>query len=885
MGVPYMANDKMTPVEVEVALVRHYLHTEGPSGAAPLRYIDASDAELQEAFGAASAPQAVEILLAGCGGEKRVADVLEQGWHGGWPDRETPGFLRFLILTCAVVASADSNPDTHDFGKNLQSLFGTRRSFGQRSGLPRMWQDLNSWCNARHAKGDSIREVRLPKPGMGKHIGLTNAISFPNWRDVLRLRSEFELRSGLAASIRTPQDAARNVCQLIRQETGHEWEMVEAAREFHSLYMSQASLLYLHRFWLVVCRAARLTRRRQPTISSSVRIELVFGVSSPDTALRFSFVGSDGLELDSPYPAFIDQVEHAIAQLRGWLNASAQRWLEMFNAGAVAFVQEGFGVWVASDRKPDGMAEILFLAKTHRLSLLKEPLPCKIKNVTTQWSLVGPIEPKHATAVHRALGISLPPEVKDELPIRVDGGVKTKAGWLGRLLTLPRVIREGHGELSLRSTEEASPSARLEQIDRTRFRVVSDDPLDGLYRLKLEERAGGVGVLAVETGIRFTANAPEHPAIVQPSARWLPQPEFVEAACVVQERPIVVDPRGVIKLLEGSSEGFNDLLEIIYALGRVGWSESELVATIRDLVPGPSPWDVIRGLHETGWMERRVHETWRASSWWLVQPCLVAIPTQNGIIGMLGGSAPEIVRHRFEATARKLGFTVEQRKGIGPASPDTLIAFGEALERLAAELNWGLIFAKAAIPMTAPRCWPECDFTVTQHSASKMWDWKNGRFKEEQPHSGDQVRLTWWRRDAGDRADVFTVDRNRARFTTTSRVVALVEAFRQINVPMYEQANGSIIRLPAEGNMPLHLARTFHIAALVAGGPVEVQGRWRYAYAATKQAIELVDQCLGPWFIRRDGTSSTSSDFGRMTSYAEGRSRHRNDRLYRVAPR
>lgn len=869
----------MTPLSVEAALVRHYLHTEGASGAGPLRYIDATDVELQEAFGATEPAQALKVLVSGCGGEDEVARVLESGWVGRWPDNDSPGFFRYLVLTCAVVVSADSNPDTQEFGKNLQRLLGTRRSFSQRSGLPKMWHALARWCNERHAKGDQIRQVRLPTPGAGLHIGLTNAIGFPSWRDVLHLRYEFERRPTLAASIRTPHDAARSVCNLVREEMDYRDQMLEASREFYSLYLSQASLLHLHRFWIVVCRAAKLIRPKKRSSSLALRMEIIFGVSLADLAMHIAFVSPDGIECANPNPPFVDQLESTLIRLRGLEEPSAHYWHKMFMAGAVPFIQERFGVWVASDRKPDGIETYLYLIAAQKVANLPDVFSQHLKSITSQWKLLHLENPKLATVVHKALGID--PGVGDweNAPVVIERGVKTKAGWLGRSHVLPYLAREGNGQLSLISPADILSSAKLVKVDDKRSKVESATPLDGTYRVRLEESLAGRGVLAVETAIRFTANAPEHSVLGTPQKYWHSQPEFTAGAS------IVLDPKTTIahSLIGESNSGsgmceeFDDLLEVVYVLGRGGWSESELVAAVKDLVPGPSPWDVIRGLYEAGWLERRVHETWRAISWWLVPPHLVTVPSQKGGGVMLGGSAPSIVRQRFEKTALTLGCTVEKWPGVSSFSLDSIIAKGRLVENLASELGWNVIQSASVSKLIAPKCWPISPVTTTQHVASKAWDWSAGRFSDNGQKPREDTILTWWRRPDGDRADVFTVKRNNKLFTTTSRTVALAEAFRQKVVPMFILADGHVLRLPVEGYMPLFLARMFHILSFRASGPLQIQGRWTYGYANTSQAMKLVNQCLGSSFVTSQGLSIGTKKSERMVSYLVGLNRHRQD--------
>src|SRR5687767_5112668 len=104
--------------EVENALAAHYLRSDGPCGAGPLRYIDATRSELALALKTNEA-SVIKKLAAACDGASTVSDVLARGWNRKWPETESPGYFRFLVLTCAVVAAADDNPDTRDFGRNL----------------------------------------------------------------------------------------------------------------------------------------------------------------------------------------------------------------------------------------------------------------------------------------------------------------------------------------------------------------------------------------------------------------------------------------------------------------------------------------------------------------------------------------------------------------------------------------------------------------------------------------------------------------------------------------------------------------------------------------------------------------------------------------------
>jgi hypothetical protein len=859
------------PMAVEAALVRHYLGTDGPAGAGPVTHIDATDVELKEALQSPEPQGAISLLIAGCGGADEVAHVLERGWHGVWPDDGAPGFFRYLVLTCAVVASADANPATQDFGQNLAKLLRTTRTFGPRSGVPSLWLRLVDWCDDRHRKGEPIRRVALPPREQGAHIGLTNAISFPSWRDVMRLRADLERKPQLAKRIRVPTDAATLVFDLVQPEHEYRDRMVAAARAFRELYRAQASLLHLHRFWTVVCRAAHLVRERRTSESTHIRIELVFGVLAEDTRLRISMVGRDDTDSEA-LEAFIETVDIASSRLAAFGSPATARWSAMFVSGVVPFLEQRFGQWTAADARANGVTPFMYLVNNGRLLRLPSSVLHLVRPVSPKWHLVGPVPPDQVPAVHRALGVAT--SVADPTLIKIEPGVRTRAGWLGRTRALPSIDHSGGGSISIRSGFEGAEPPELVQLDKIGKVVFrTSRPLDGLYRLRLEERAADGDTLAVERPIRFTADAPEHRDLATPNKRWRIEPECSDGTWTMVSA-IAPPPIMQARTLP-IEEKFDDLLEVIYALGRTGWSERELVAAITELVPGPSPWDILRSLQESLWLERRVEVTWRATSWWLLAPQLLPLSAESGPLVVLQGSASATVRERFERTAKALGGTVERRPGVGNLGPLTMVARELSVDRLASELGWNVASPLVVSPTPAPACWPDTRRAIDGFPIYRMWNWETGRFDPQGSREGARVRLSWLRREEGDRADVFQVRSSAGDLVGTSRVVALAEGFRRAGAPMFELAEREILRLPEEGHLPLHLARLAQLRSLRAAGPAFDGRRWRYVYSADPLALKHVRACLGYRFVVSDDMTASHRPTARTDSSVLGRARHR----------
>ncbi len=832
-------------MEVERRLVRHYLYTDGAAGSGPLTYVDASPGALREALGEA----ALETLARACGPAETVARVLAAGWNVRSPDPSVPGYFRYLVLTCAVVATADDNPDTQDFGRNLRRIVGGAHDFTVRAALPGLWQSLRNWCARARKRGDPVREMVLPRPGVGAHIGLTNAIAFPGWRDLRALRRWFDAHPSAANELRKPADVANRLCPEIRPGGRFNEQLVKAADEYMSLYRRGTSLLHLHRLWEATCRALDRRVHKDRDASRSLRLELEVGHHAPDTRIRIAHLDRVGAE-DTTKPSAIYRVDEVRAALAAERNDRAASLLcARFDAGAVPFVQQRFGLWSAEFAPPAPGREWLYLVTT-RIAMRGPVATLRARGarVSEYWSLIGPVGHADATLLHRALGLDLDFEQDAVDPLTVDGGVRTRFGLLGRVRVLPAIRREGRGELAMEPVEADGRQVLLQGTgDAATFVIASEGALDGTYRLSLTEEPSPGVRLGVERQLRFVENAPEHHELGRPGAGWDDQPEHASEArrSVV---PVASYPDAVMVPDDGGPTALDDLLEVIYARGRTGWGESDLVPLVRALLPGPSPWDILRSLQESGWLRRTTSSRWHATQWWLIPPRLVALDARPGGDVLLEGSCPRIVRDRFEVTVAALGGRVHLHAGVGPLAVRTARASGVDGHVLASELGWPRCDPGHESALPAPQCWPPGGIDESQHRLHETWNWGSGVFDRPDARDETRIRLDRWTRD--DRPDIFTIAYgSRRHFSTASRTVAVAESFRIAGVPMFSLDDDVMRRIPLQGHLPMHLAHACHRATLRASGPVLADGRWSYAYAASARACESVRRCLGRHFL------------------------------------
>ena len=820
--------------EVERALVDHYLSSEGPGGAGPLTFIDATGEALGEALGAPNPETATAWLVHACGGAVLVARVLKHGW----PDTRTatkdvPGHFRFLVLACAVVARAH-DADKQEFGHNLRLMLASGMAFNERQALPNLWKHLADWCGRRHATGEAIRGIVLPSPakGDGRHVGITKAMAFPNWQSIKRLREDLAARPALAAAASSTGSTALEICPRVVVENRYSQEMTAAARSFQAAYRRGDTLLHLHRFWTVVRHAARAVRQREVRSPLQVRLELLDGATEGDVQVRLD-VSSRGVSPDlfdgAPTRAF-----ERIVALDG---RSGEIWKRMVRNGAVPFEEERFLVWTGTAAVPDRDARHRYLVLAGIADRVPEEWRSRFRRLDgeSEWFHLGPVRGEEAARLHVVLGIETAPV----RPIRLANGIRTVGGWLGRPAFLPLVHRSGTGRVDVRSVDRGTAVEAVE-TGPGRLKLSASAAVDGLYRLRLSETSGDGETVGVESLIRFVADAPIHSRLLPPPRGMLPS----DAECGVSAQHARQSTASQCPSLEGQVawQAFDDLLEAVYARGRHGWKEVDLVGLIRELCPGPSPWDVLRGLQEAGWLERRISESWRAVGWFLLPS--VVVPLADGL-SALEGSAPVAVRKRFAAVAEDLSAETSCRPGVGPCSVPSLLSRGVDPGVLADRLGWQLASPARDVPLKAPSCWTTPRLSLAGLVPFRTWSWEAAAFRETKPDDGG-IFLAWHRRLEGDRHDVYAVGRYDLAFLTSSRVVAIAEAHRRAGVPLFGRVEDRWVRRATEGHLPLPLARGLHRTAQCAAGPAYVDGRWTYAYAreGSRPATEVLGLSL-----------------------------------------
>lgn len=878
---------------IEKALTAYYLGTDSGNGAGPVRFIDASRATLEAALGHLGQGDAIAALAQACDGPDATAQVLALGWSARWPDPLSPGYLRFLVLTCAVVSIAD-DADSREFGRNLAALWGCDNIFQDRTALPKLWAQLADWCRVRRADGAAIREFLLPsservassRPRLGnvRYLRLTYEIAFPTWRDLSHLRVVLARRQDVATLCSDPFEAARVLCPLIDWDHGFSEPMRLASAEFRKLYDAKATLLHLHRFWGALSHVLTGGQPSSvPDASPLMVIRLGVGVEDAEATvcLRADGNGTDDYmdekALDGPAAVVI---EGASAWLKKRASATRSSLVKALDDGAVLLFETSFARWESYDDIANHPGRCLLLRKELRKDLAG--VGRLMGRLSEQWSLYGPIDGMAKASLLSKLGSTNGASPGLQSGLRVHDGIKVGTAFLGRVDFLPKLSISGNGKVSVtRVQDDSEVEVRLTRGAERELKLEATETVKGLVLVTLEEApVKGVDPLVSEKKLAFVPDAVEH-ARLHPidAARW----SFVDELSVVPVSEIRVSAKaGVPAAADVSTAGrMLDLGEALYARGAGGWSEADLVACLAKITgaDGPSVWDVLRALQEVGWLRAAIATTWRVRRWWLRRPKLATVGAKDGIRIVFVGSAPEVLRRRFIATVREAGGSVLSMSGPSEYCLGPLAAEGVESRSLVDELRWATANLPGTASVRAPSCWPPTNQEPSRHDPVAVWSMASGRFEASGTNARSSVELVRHRRRAGDRPDLYTVrggEPTDLPWVSLSRTAAVLEAYRRARLPMFEVRGPWLVRLTSDGYLPLPLVEAAVLRSGRVPGPYLDGRRWTYAYPVDNLLLHDIRFLLGEAIVRDANRAWVESYTTRLSARAEGRARARS---------
>ncbi|MEG8038748.1 hypothetical protein QP166_05070 [Sphingomonas sp. LR60] len=530
----------------ERALVDHFLRLGECGDASPLRSFEITGETLAAVFpdAAATAGQAEEAFRTAVRTDPRVFDAFRSGTPriAGTTRPECFAYLCASLLIDTLLDGAYSGQG--QFRERLKIWLGTSRTMMQLPGIASMWHDLEHWLEARLAAGEPFRRLVLPDPRSWTQIGHTRRLSFPTRSDVRFLEKAL---ANFPRGASDPPGLIRAIEAAIARD-GASWGMESAFAEFRDAFRGGGASTG-HRFWRLVLRAANNRSAGDGPNDVSLRIE-------------FDEDGRAGLRLDGSPVVTLAAAMRAIPVVRsGNLAAAAQR-------GVVFFRQTGMASWAAESDPPPGRVHV-GVAPTHA-AVARGTNAAFAPN--GDWLLTAaPVPPGTVDDLLARLQLS---RLRRErlIDVSVEGGVSTGSGMLGRRRFLPRIVAAGRASAVREVVERglSPPSARCDG-----GQIAADADLDGSYELSVSSGTSGDAPEWTRR-VRFYRDAAPHGELGRAAERgpavaeWLVDQVEGEGAL---PSPSVLPPI----VWEGGLCGVGDLLEAVYASGRSGLGDAEII--------------------------------------------------------------------------------------------------------------------------------------------------------------------------------------------------------------------------------------------------------------------------------------------------------------------
>jgi hypothetical protein len=835
----------------ERLLVLHYLRTDGPFGTAPLRWIDATPIELARAtrIEGIDPEVAKASFLSIFSNEYVTRDVFRTGRISKPGSNEAPGYFRYLVLSALVPALAPEETDSNDFRVRLGALLGLGGQLSDVGGLPRLWKSLTKWCDGQRAEARPFRRVDLPEPGHMRLIGYSIRLAFPSWRDRERLTQEVD-RVG-AERFDRPRAVIGHLKHHI-EFGSYSTSMQDAFTDFYTRFQSGERLLTQHRFWRLIRDVVSNLESRARTVPLTDRARLTLSFGIDDADMSMAFVVASGTEAD-PIEAF--RTEGTVsAVLEDLMSAPvATRWVpdwvrQTITSGVLLLDEERWGRWALKKRSEIGRAGIIAVVRDH-IAARADLRSIGWRPAGREW-VFGDI--RNLGELERLLlGLDRRAPALDEdlVTLKVVGGIKTGGVLLGRPRTLPSIRATAASSLSIEPIGDTRGDPSLEPLDSDTWSLIATTPLAGTWRITAsEDAAPGLAPMEFEQNVAFDDRAVEHATLAEPDrdpTKWEPEVELIF------QRGEALEPRSGSypqAAVEGNDR-LTDLLEAIYARGRTGWAESDIVDLMRRVIgssDGPRPWDMLRILQVSGWIEPRQQTTWRGRRWFLRPLSLVVLGEGTDAVTVLDGASPLVVRERFRAVAASIGARDVAGVPIGVWSPPVLAVQGVDPGVLAEASGLTVERAVDVVTSPAPAAWPKERRSATHRDLVSSWSWQASAFRTEAEEPPNGVSLGRYRRARGDERDVYIVGApSLAPMSFTSRASAVMEAHRAAGSPLFEFDGSRLRRMASDGHLPEPIERTLRLTHLVnAGLFVDPVGHRSFCYPADRHDVEV----LHGWF-------------------------------------
>ncbi|MBD9415260.1 hypothetical protein IB234_11915 [Pseudomonas sp. PDM16] len=778
----------------------------GPDGdASPIRAFEVTPRTLALTCNAPpeSEPNVEEAFRLMLSRDPLLADSLRLGSQR-YEKPDAPNCFSYLVFTLLIDSLLEGNTtQSGEFRNKLMKWLKIKTPFSDLSGVALMWESLVRWLDKRIQAGEPFRHLILPDPGHWSQIGYTRRLSFPSKPD-LRLLANF---------CQECPDALRNprvtIAAFERELTDSRasWGLHRAFEEFRSAYYMQRRALGSLPFWRLLEQASTLTGR---PIRQNATVEMLF-----DADKRALFFASrhEGEEAE-PFASLSEALVSAGADRSENLSTAAA-------LGIIFFRLASAGRWRAEPDANDSAFGIhVAVAERHR-----RRIGDKLGELTdgNAWAITT--RPLPFEAINCALKSANMLSPKQERIVRpcLSSGVRSNGVWLGRPSFLP-TLESDTSDYVIRSALPCVTDVPL-KIDHGQLKA--SRPVEGCFiihpaLLRDEEHAPwSIRLQLVSNAFVYTTFEGARYKL-PPLHDWTPG----------TSAPIEVSTQAAL-VWEPDEPACTDLLEAVYASGRSGWEEAQIIALLECADVTMNPWHLLRGLRDAGIVEPRLRAGWKGRVWTLKEPSIVEAHQGGQTLAVVEGALCARMIDTFKLATEGLGGIPFRRLGVTPWAAPLLGAKGVPAKVLAEALGWRFV-AEPATPNEKPLAFAETRHQALHYKPADSWSWPAGRFL---PGGGIKegvrlVRLT----HIGERDhDVYSVEHNNCVHRYLSRTAAITSAHSLARSPLFEwhPEEGEIAVRGHEGGLPDALATETRRRMLRNGGPRGAE----YFYPANNDVV------------------------------------------------
>ncbi|MDQ7251287.1 hypothetical protein [Dongia sedimenti] len=806
----------------------HYLRADGPLGSGPLRFLDATPAEIalaskiddlaeddaQRAFLTQFGAQDVEAWLSG-----------RRSSHAS--NSEVPGYFRYLVLTCFVSATESGAGVTHNFRVRLGRLLGLPTQMQQVSGVNQLWHNLSDWCDQRRTGGHPIRKIELPPYGNMKLIGHAVRLAFPSWEDRRQLT---KLLRRLDAEIR--RSPVRLVQELSRPIHAGRLPIGIAAAfiDFATAIRSGGRLLSGHRFWRLVQSIEHgFSPDDGPTSRKKWDLFGYFGGYEQDELhLRLS---TGGPREETIWDGSLTELEAQSS------NSKVPRTLAVALGRGILVLAEAPGaLWkTGSTSLPDSSAFVILSRSASRSKLAS--LATAWYPLEGDWSVSDRLRRTDLVLLRDVIEIGGDGTARDVLrDIAIEGGIRTGSRvWLGRPGFLPRITTSEQSRVLLQPLDQTGSLTVADQGGS--WRLDSAVPVSGRWRVVAREEHG-----EAEKILTLEADAPE---------RW----DFTLDDSLDHEEELTVTSEDDEEDLHSSHpEGdethpsVSDLMEAIYSAPSGFWSERDLIPLLlASLDSRYIVWDLLRAYAEAGVLEPRLSRSWKARTWHLCPPRVVHA---GELFSVVEGAVGSSTLKRLADTSKSIGATLSIRASdTAKLTPPIILVRGVTPSTLSQAIRMPLVMRRFPRAAAAPACWAREPRSEAGRIVADKWSFAHGHFLAagsgslEAVHGVSLERLV---REKRDDRDLYRISGDGQIFLTSMRTTAILEAYRRSGQPLFRWNGGILTRLARAGYLPIPIARALRLRFLrPCGLTLGEDGSWGYSYRCDIATADVLWRMLG----------------------------------------